>query len=52
MGPAVYDLTGPGVEVVPGRRYANACRFTMSGGRQRRRSTHSSLILMFLNQMA
>lgn len=33
MWSAVYDLTGPGVEVVPGRRYGNVYRFAMNGGR-------------------
>jgi hypothetical protein len=33
MWSAVYDLTGPGVDVVPGRRYGNAYRFTMNAAR-------------------
>ena len=33
MWSAVYDLTDPGVDVVPGRRYGKAYRFAMNGGR-------------------
>jgi hypothetical protein len=33
MWSAVYDLTGPGVEVVPGRRYGSVYRLAMDGGR-------------------
>jgi hypothetical protein len=33
MWSAVYDLTGPGIEVVPGRRYGSVYRFAMNGGR-------------------
>jgi hypothetical protein len=32
MWSTVYDLRGPGVEVVPGRRYGNVYRFAMGGG--------------------
>ena len=33
MWSAVYDLTDPGVDVVPGRRYGKAYRFAMNGDR-------------------
>ncbi len=33
MWSAVYDLNGPGVEVVPGRRYGNVYRFAMGSSR-------------------